>query len=129
MNPGAVGPGQTPLDDLSGLRDRGIRTMAELNIAEAENIRRATLKYLGAKPTRRVAPFDVAWGRRLHREMFGAVWTWAGKLRTREMNIGVAPREIEVELHGLLADLLAWEESGMDLAEQGTRLHHRAVAI
>ena len=33
--------GQTPIDDLSGLRLRGIRTQRELNAAEASNIRRA----------------------------------------------------------------------------------------
>jgi len=44
--PDAPIPGQTPLDDLSGLRDKRILTTAELNSAEAENIRKATLKYL-----------------------------------------------------------------------------------
>jgi hypothetical protein len=48
-------PGQTPIDDISGLRDRSITTQAELNAAEAENIRKAVLKYLIAKPTKRSA--------------------------------------------------------------------------
>ena len=39
-------PGQTPLDDVSGLRIKSIRTTAELNAAEAETIRKATLRYL-----------------------------------------------------------------------------------
>ena len=64
-------PGQTPLDDLSGLRIRGITNMAELSAAEAENIRKATIKYLAARPTRRSARFDVLWMRKLHIEMFG----------------------------------------------------------
>ena len=71
-------PGETPLDDLSGLRVQGITTKAALNAVEAENIRKATVKYLAAKPTRRIAPFDVAWMLRLHEEMFGDVWKWAG---------------------------------------------------
>jgi hypothetical protein len=104
-------PGQTPLDDLSGLRIRGIRTTAELNAAEAENIRKATLKYLAARPTARVARFDVRW------------------LRRRETNIGVPPHEIEVRLHELLADLRAWQDSGMMMLEQAVRLHHVAVRI
>jgi Fic-DOC domain mobile mystery protein B len=122
-------PGQTPLDDLSGLRIRGIRTTAELNAAEAENIRKATLKYLAARPTARVARFDVRWLRRLHAEMFGDVWVWAGELRRRETNIGVPPHEIEVRLHELLADLRAWQDSGMMMLEQAVRLHHVAVRI
>lgn len=122
-------PGETPLDDLSGLRIKGIRTRAELNAVEAENIRKATVKYLAARPTRRIAPFDVAWMLRLHQEMFGDVWTWAGTRRTHETNIGSLPRSIEVELHELQEDLAAWEASSMPLLEQAVRLHHRAVRI
>lgn len=59
-------PGQTPIDDLSGLRDRSIRTMAQLNAAEAENIRKATLRYLAAAPSSRAAPFSLQWSLKLH---------------------------------------------------------------
>jgi len=129
MQPDPPIPGQTPLDDLSGLRDRSIRTTAALNAAEAENIRGATLKYLAARPTTRSARFDVRWLRRLHAEMFGDVWTWAGTLRTRETNIGCMPYEIEQRLHALLDDLQAWHRSDMPLLEQAVRLHHAAVQI
>lgn len=122
-------PGQTPLDDISGLRIRSIRTTAELNAAEAENIRRAIVKYLAVRPSRRLARFDLAWLKRVHREMLGDVWTWAGSFRSVETNLGVAPRAIEVSLQGLVDDLHVWTEFGMPLAEQGVRLHHRAVAI
>jgi Fic-DOC domain mobile mystery protein B len=122
-------PGQTPLDDISGLRIRTIRTTAELNAAEAENIRKAVVKYLAARPGRRLARFDVVWLRRVHREMFGDVWTWAGVIRTGELNIGVPARSIEVELQSLVDDLRAWGGYGMPLVEQGLRLHYRAVAI
>ncbi|MBX3356331.1 MAG: mobile mystery protein B [Phycisphaeraceae bacterium] len=122
-------PGETPLDDLSGLRVQGITTKAALNAVEAENIRKAIVKYLASRPTSRAAPFDVAWMLRLHQEMFGDVWTWAGNRRTHETNIGSLPRNIEVELHELRADLAAWQESSMPLLEQAVRLHHRAVRI
>jgi len=71
-------PGQTPLPDLSGLRDPSIRTVSELNACEAENIRRAVLRYLASRPTPRAAPFDEPWLRALHQQMFGDVWAWAG---------------------------------------------------
>lgn len=122
-------PGQTPLDDLSGLRMKGIRTTAELNAAEAENIRKATMKYLASRPFARSARFDVGWLRRLHREMFGEVWAWAGEFRRSETNIGCKPHEIESRLHDLLEDLKAWRTSGMPLLEQGVRLHHVAVQV
>lgn len=126
--------GQTPIDDLSGLRLRGVRTQGELNVAEASNIRRAMMRYLAARPSRRRAPFDAAWMVRLHREMFGRVWSWAGAVRRRELNIGSPPHRIEVELHELAADLAAWQaasprQSAMPLHEQAARLHHRAVRI
>jgi Fic-DOC domain mobile mystery protein B len=122
-------PGQTPIDDLSGLRLKTLRTTAQLNAAEAENIRKATVKYLAAKPSRRSARFDVPWLQWLHREMFGDVWAWAGVFRTRDTNIGAAPHQIELELHNLMDDLAAWKSSGMPLLEQAVRLHHIAVRI
>lgn len=122
-------PGQTPLTDLSGLRDASIRTIAVLNAREAENIRRVAVRYLVARPSRRLAPFDAAWFRVLHREMFGDVWSWAGEFRRHETNIGSPPHRVSVDLHELVADLHAWVESGMPVPEQATRLHHRAVQI
>ena len=68
---GPLIPGQTPLHDRSGLRIKTIRTLAQLNAAEAENILRATMKYLVSKPTQKMARFDVDWMKKLHVEMFG----------------------------------------------------------
>lgn len=129
MPGGASIPGQTPLPDLSGLRDPAIRSIAELNACEAENIRRATVRYLASRPSSRAAPFDEPWFRALHRQMFGSVWTWAGSYRRHETNIGSPAHRIEVEVHGLVEDLRAWERSSMGAVEQATRLHHRAVQI
>ena len=122
-------PGQTPLDDLSGLLNRRIRTKTQLDAAEAGNIRKATVKYLSVRPTKRFARFDVAWFFKLHVEMFGDTWTWAGRLRKTELNIGSPVHQLEVDLHNLVADLRAWERSSMPLLEQSARLHHLAVQI
>lgn len=129
MIPDAPIPGQTPLDDLSGLRIKSIRTTAELNAAEAENIRKATIKYLVSKPSKRSARFDLPWLSRLHAEMFGDVWEWAGVFRKRETNLGSPPHVIEIDLQSLLDDLGAWKASDMALLEQAVRLHHVAVKI
>lgn len=129
MNPDPLIEGQTPIDDLSGLRIKGIRTTAELNAAEAENIRKATIRYLASRPSRRLARFDLPWAMRLHAEMFGDVWLWAGKLRRHETNLGSTPHLIEMELHNLFEDLAAWEASEMARLEQAVRLHHGAVRI
>lgn len=122
-------PGQTPLYDLSGLRLRHVRTTAELNAAEAENIRKVTLKYLVSKPSKRSARFDLSWIAKLHDEMFGDVWMWAGTFRSHETNIGSPAHRIETDLHNLLEDVRAWQASGMPLLEQAVRLHHIAVKI
>jgi fido (protein-threonine AMPylation protein) len=36
--------------------------------------------------------------RDLHRRLYGDIWIWAGSFRRRELNIGVAPEQIAVEL-------------------------------
>jgi fido (protein-threonine AMPylation protein) len=82
-------PGETPIDP-SGLKIPGVTTRRELSIVEAENIRKAVVKYLAARPSERAAPFDFHWCLRLHQEMFGDVWEWAGVPRSRDgYNIGV----------------------------------------
>ena len=50
--------GETPLTDFDGLRKRHIRTRSQLAVAEAENIRRAVIRYLVAVPSHKVATFD-----------------------------------------------------------------------
>ena len=122
-------PGETPIDDISGLKVKSVTTRPELNEVEAENIRKAFVKYLAAKPPRRVARFDLPWVLRLHHEMFGDVWTWAGKVRTTGTNIGVPPEQIQIQLKSLLDDLAFWEEQETELMEQAVMLHHRAVQI
>ncbi len=121
--------GQTPLDDLSGLRDRSVRTRAELNAAEARNISLAMVKYLSVRPSARVARFDVAWLLRVHREMFGVVWRWAGVIRRVDLNIGSPALRVETDLHELVLDLRSWDSGGMQILERACRLHHRAVLV
>jgi Fic-DOC domain mobile mystery protein B len=122
-------PGETPIDDISGLRIKGISTRAELNAAEAENVLKATLKYLAGRPSRRMAPFSVAWLLKLHREMFGEVWSWAGEIRTCDLNIGVSFYQVRQELLVLADDLATWRQFGHDFVEQAARLHFRSVRI
>jgi Fic-DOC domain mobile mystery protein B len=111
------------------LRLAGITTRKQLSLAEAENILKATVKYLHGKPSRRAAPFDLRWCLRLHREMFGDVWAWAGKPRRCDLNIGVVWHQVEIELHNMLEDLAYWEQHWANALEQAVHLHHRAVRI
>lgn len=125
-------PGETPIDlsDLTpSAKARGIVTRRELNELEAQNIARVFVKYLSAKPSPHLAPFDYTWSLKVHEEMFRDVWRWAGVPRQHDVNIGVPFFNVSGELYGLLADLHAWSGLNMPFIEQATRLHHRAVAI
>ena len=123
-------PGQTPLADISGLKCKGVTTREQLNAVEFANTAKAIEKYLARRPTRRTAPFDRRWMIRLHVEMFGDVWKWAGELRKRDLNIGVPWHRVEADLESLAGDLEYWHRDKQgDLLEQSVSLHHRAVHI
>ena len=62
--------------------------------------------------------------------MLRQVWKWAGRPRTGELNIGVAPHLIAVELHILIGDVRYWIKNGSFPADEiAVRFHHRLVAI
>ena len=122
-------PGETPIDDTSGLKLKDVRTRKELAFVEAENVRTVVVKYLAAKPSRRLAPFDLSWSLKLHQEMFGDVWEWAGRPRQVDLNLGLPWHQVQVDLKNLFDDLAFWEKNWPDVLEQATHLHHRAVHI
>ena len=122
-------PGETPIDDVSGLKVKGITTRKELALAEAKNIRKPTIKYLAVKPTPKKTPFDLAWSLKLHGEMFGEVWEWAGKVRQKELNLGVPFHQVTSELMQVFENLKYWEEHWEDVLEQAVHLHHQTVRI
>jgi Fic-DOC domain mobile mystery protein B len=121
-------PGETPIDDLSGLKNKQRKSRREVAEDEAENIRQAIVKFLATKPTQRSAPFDYAWMLKVHRLMFGNVWTWAGELRQTETSIGAAPERIGEQLGGLCLDISHWDDK-WPCIEQAATLHYRAVHI
>ena len=124
-------PGETPINP-SGLRPRLrklIHTRGELNPVEAENIRIAVVKYLADVPSNKKAPFTVSWALKLHKEMFGRVWLWAGRIRTIELNLGSPAWRVQEDLYNLFADLHCWKEPDVSATEQAATLHYRAVKI
>ena len=52
-------PGETPID-ISGLKVTGVTNRQERSVVEAENVRKAIVKYLGGSLTRRTAKFDLS---------------------------------------------------------------------
>jgi len=66
----------------------------------------------------------------LHKKMFGDVWLWAGKFRTTERNIGVAPYNIQPQLKILFDNVSYWiENKTFNEKETAIRFHHNLVKI
>ena len=93
----------TPLEEeeKEGLIPAYISTRVELNEAEQKNINDASLWAFQKKHN----PLDQAFLKRLHKRMFGKVWTWAGAYRKTERNIGIAPYLIAPETVKLIDDV------------------------
>lgn len=122
----------TPLDDISGLKlpNDKVYTLKEIYVAEANNIALATIKYLSAPPSRKIAPFSYEWLSNLHKEMFGNVWEWAGKFRQVELSIGIKAYQVPTALKELADDIAFWDtHKTFELHEMAARIHHRAVQI
>ena len=122
----------TYIDDISGLKlDTSKQyTIDEIYFYEAKNITQATLKYLSLVPDTKLASFDFEWFLTLHKDMFGDVWKWTGKLRQVELSIGVKAYLVSTEMKKLVDDLAFWEQNRIfDVIEIASRVHHRAVQI
>jgi Fic-DOC domain mobile mystery protein B len=122
--------GATPLDDetIKGLIP-SIRTQGELNEFEANNIAHALIWAKKSRTLKRDL-FSVSGLCLLHEKMFSETWTWAGKFRVRQTNIGVAPAQIQIQLGALLGDVKYWlDNKTYPLDEIGVRFHHRLVLI
>ena len=122
--------GATPLgpDEMAGLKFRHITTRGELDELEQANIIEG-LQWLGRNQNRhQILQQDFI--RTLHRRLFGGVWTWAGKFRQREMNIGIDPAQIAIQLQILLDNANYWtNKSVFSPLEAAARFHHRMVEI
>lgn len=50
--------------------------------------------------------------RDLHARLYGDIWAWAGRWRQREVNIGVAPEQVAVELRNAFDNIrYRWEQT------------------
>lgn len=125
-------PGATPLtaEQLKGLRNPFITTHAELNRAEQANIVRARVWARTARSIAMPKMLSRDFLEELHRRMYGDVWTWAGKPRAVDTNIGVDFPKIGVELRILFDDARYWFDRGTyPPIEYAVRMHHRLAFI
>lgn len=122
--------GATPIEDASGLLVEGVYTYAALNAVEAENVLRAVNVHLRPKKEKNGPWLTEDYVRRIHKDMFGQVWEWAGRYRDGALNIGVPASRIREEVAKLCQDVAYWDGQGtMPLIERVARLHHRFAWI
>jgi Fic-DOC domain mobile mystery protein B len=129
---GAHAPGATPLteEDILGLKLASITTQGELNEAEAQNILRGQEWALRSRTRALSDMLSDTYLLRLHKEMFGDVWKWAGKFRERDTNIGVPSHLIRTDLRQLQEEVRGWlEYRAYPPHEIAIRLHYRVVTI
>jgi len=118
----------TPItpEERNALIPTHVTLRSELNELEQQNIIDAE-QWAFARKRRLLSESFL---RRLHRRMFNRVWRWAGRYRTSEKNIGVAPYLIEVQIREFLDDAHYWIEHNAYAADEiAVRVHHRLVSI
>jgi Fic-DOC domain mobile mystery protein B len=119
----------TPLteEEKQGLIPTWITLRSELNEIERSGIIKAE-KWVLARKHKDILSENFI--KTLHRKMFEDIWTWAGKFRATERNIGVEPFQISVKLRMLLEDVKFWiKNETYSPDEIGVRFHHRLVWI
>ena len=125
--------GTTPGGDTSGLMLVHLSTQAARNAAETEAISRAYDKYVfRARRKKRGAEwFTDDFIRKVHADMFGTIWDWAGKYRQEIFNIGVEPHLIREQIKLLTEDFLSWNaiQSTMPVIEVAARVQNRLTKI
>ena len=121
--------GATPLDpdEIDGLKFSHITTRGELDHLEQANIQNG-LRWLDRNNSKDILNDQFA--RKLHLQLFGEVWIWAGQFRKTEKNIGVDPIQISIRLRELLDDVKYWvNHETYSPKEAALRFHHRLVFI
>lgn len=125
--------GQTPLEpdayEFLTERCKNLRTLQQLNEAEAQNIEKA-LAWLARQAFDAEEFLSQATLRLLHKKMLSDVWTWAGTYRRHDTNIGLDPSEIAEQVEMLLGNAL-WQlrNESSDPLEIGVKIHRSLTAI
>lgn len=117
------------LEDREGMKGPFVNTEWELDQLEKLNIEKAVEWSIHGRFNRDQI-LSEPFIKKLHLEMFGNVWDWAGTYRKSDKNIGVEWTRIGIELRKLLDDSGYWitnETFAPD--ELAIRFKHRLVKI
>ncbi|GJL54397.1 MAG: hypothetical protein NPIRA02_15290 [Nitrospirales bacterium] len=125
--------GATPGGDTSGLILTHLTTSAARNAAEAEAISRAYDKHIfrARRKKQETEWLTDDFIRKVHADMFGAIWEWGGQYRKTRLNIGIDPQAIREQIRLLSGDFLSWNDSNstMSVLEVAARLQHQLTKI
>lgn len=122
--------GQTPLPSelKKGLIPKNVQTMGELDEYEEQNIAEG-LEWLERS---NVKALDYTFWLKLHKKLFGKVWSWAGKIRTHELANPdfLVPHNIRTELAKLIGDAEYWfMHTSYPQKEIVARVHEKLLTI
>lgn len=126
--------GQTPIgpDEAKGLLDPSVATRADLNEVEEANIARGRRRWW-RRPLTIDDILTATALRRLHKDMFGDVWSWAGSYRRMDVSVtSVSWNQVSVLLEELVGDIATQvraASTATQMDEVGCRFHHRLVSI
>lgn len=123
--------GQTPLDEdeKEGLLILTIATREELDEFEQQNIEEA-LQWVLTRTFKAETVLTEKFICNLHKRMYGSVWSWAGKFRKTDKNLGIDKWQIPVALKTLCDDSLFWVKNKTYSPEEiAIRFKHRKVSI
>ncbi|PTL71828.1 hypothetical protein C1I63_02515 [Rathayibacter caricis DSM 15933] len=122
-----------PDDEVAFLPGVHFEMRADLYQAEAQALSELRTELYDAIAAEELSAVDLTSTRaleKLHELANGTIWTWAGRIRTRALNIGTAPEDIREQLYGTMGDL-AWMAESADIAPEAIAMtaHHRLVKI
>lgn len=125
--------GATPGDDTSGLIQTRLTSRGARNAAELDSISQAYNKHIYRARKKKSGPewLTDEFLCKVHFDMFGSIWTWAGKHRTAELSIGVLPHLIPEQIRVLCENFRLWDsgEGAMPIIEIAARLQHGLTRI
>lgn len=92
----------------------------------------AQTRHLGRKMYPKRTWLTDTYIRKVHKDMFTDIWTWAGAYRTIDVQPGIPFHRIATEVGLLCQDVGSWNkhiENPIPILERAARLHHRLVQI
>lgn len=121
-----------PEDAVAFVDGVSFATKQDVYQAEAEGILAIESEMMEAIADGRITALDLCDYQTLfdlHRACYSDVWAWAGKIRDKEVSIGVPPEMIRQRLPEELGTIAYWVENDVDPFWAAMAAHHRLVMI